>query len=229
VNLVEIMNRSAILNRTKIETCDYTWNPVTGCTHGCQYCYARRIAKRFGDSEFKPTFHPDRLMEPERLKKPSKIMVCSMGDLFCSGIDDLIILDVLNTVKECPRHTFQFFTKNPDRYGDFRYTDNCILGSSCEDQSSYDLRWPKLLNVRNDFMVFMSIEPLLGEIRLTRSSSLLDWIILGAQTGPGARKLKREWIESIVWQAKDRHIPIFCKSNLGIEGLPKEWPEGAES
>lgn len=131
------------MNRTNIEWCDYTWNPVTGCLHGCSYCYARRMAKRFGKSEglpsrppcdcqiglryiaqpgevfpagFIPTFYPGRLEEPKKVKKPSRIFTVSMGDLFGEWVSPEWIDAVLQVVRECPQHTFIFLSKNPARY-----------------------------------------------------------------------------------------------------------------
>lgn len=129
---------------TKIDWCDATWNPVTGCRHGCPYCYARRIAERFGgvymasddalidlDSPhtrqdngqvnpypygFVPTFHRYRLDEPQEWKKPRTIFVCSMADLFGAWVPDEWIIEVLNACRKAPQHRYLFLTKNPMRY-----------------------------------------------------------------------------------------------------------------
>jgi len=93
------------MNRTRIEWCDFTWNPVTGCYHGCDYCYARRIAHRFFPKTvgFNPYFWRDRLREPLALKKPARIFVCSMADLFGDWVPREWIEAVFETVRDCPR------------------------------------------------------------------------------------------------------------------------------
>ena len=99
------------MNKTKIEWTDYTWNSITGCEYNCFYCYARRIAMRF-NGHFKPTFHPDRITQPHKLKKPSKIFVCSMVDLFGDWIPDLWIEAVLATIK----YTNIFYKNNIKKF-----------------------------------------------------------------------------------------------------------------
>lgn len=127
-------------DKTKIDWCDASWNPVTGCLHGCEYCYARRIAERFGwetDDQihaidepqkneienispypygFAPTFHRYRLDIPSRWTKPRTIFVCSMADLFGEWVPDEWIRDVFNACNEAPQHRYLFLTKNPGRY-----------------------------------------------------------------------------------------------------------------
>ena len=131
-------------SKTKIEWCDASWNPVTGCLHGCEYCYARRISERFsaghspavflGKAEledpvisrrgrkepypygFEPTFHRYRLSEPKHWMKEKTIFVCSMADLFGDWVPDEWIKDVFKACWEAPQHTYLFLTKNPKRY-----------------------------------------------------------------------------------------------------------------
>lgn len=129
------------MKKTKIEWADVTWNPVTGCCHDCPYCYARRIAERFGSHmetenmieltapeekpdgaiapfpfDFAPTFHRYRLDEPRRVKKPRTIFVCSMADLFGEWVPDEWIKAVFDACEAAPRHRYLFLTKNPARY-----------------------------------------------------------------------------------------------------------------
>jgi len=130
-----------------IPYCDYTWNPATGCLHGCSYCFAERIAKRFSGSKafpdgFKPRFHPERLGEPLKIKKPSVIFVSDMGDLFGDWVPEKCITEVLGVVGECPQHTFLFLTKNPKRYKRFNFPKNAWLGTSVENQAAADERIP---------------------------------------------------------------------------------------
>lgn len=128
--------------KTKIDWCDSTWNPVTGCLNGCKYCYAEKIANRFSDPSnrgllfladdftyetsikpkyaypygFRPSFHRYRLDEPEKMKKSSKIFVVSMGDLFGDWVPDEWIQKVFDACKKAPWHKYLFLTKNPKRY-----------------------------------------------------------------------------------------------------------------
>jgi len=134
------------MNKTKIDWCDMTWNPVTGCLHNCPYCYAAKIARRFGNHQddpneiyvldrpeyiyadngegtintypfdFNPTFHAYRLDEPLKIKKPQNIFVCSMADLFGDWIPDEWIKQVFEACLKAPQHRYLFLTKNPKRY-----------------------------------------------------------------------------------------------------------------
>lgn len=133
--------------RTKIDWCDATWNPVTGCLHGCEYCYARRIAERFSTEQkykrpyepvlpvptrrvrtkpepypygFKPTFHRYKLDEPQRWKNPRNIFVCSMADLFGEWVPDEWIAEVFRACEAAPQHRYLFLTKNPKRFKSLR-------------------------------------------------------------------------------------------------------------
>lgn len=141
-------------SKTKIDWCDSTWSPVTGCLHGCEYCYARKIAERFGyhltdrnvhdlktpvrkkdaivpyPYDFEPTFHRYKLDEPKSWKKSRNIFVCSMADLFGSWVPDEWIDDVIKATQRAPQHRYLFLTKNPDRYGDWleRFEESRIDG-----------------------------------------------------------------------------------------------------
>jgi protein gp37 len=129
------------MNKTKIDWADMTWNPVTGCLHGCEYCYARKIAQRFGretpdtgcylypvaDKDmtpypwgFAPTLHTYRLTEQQKIKKPQNIFVCSMADLFGDWVPDEWIQKVFDACQNAPWHRYLFLTKNPKRYNEIR-------------------------------------------------------------------------------------------------------------
>lgn len=139
------------MNKTKIEWCDSTWNPVTGCLHGCEYCYARKIANRFGEHkegkgivelhwkrdnpypyDFYPTFHKYRLDEPSKKTKGVNIFVCSMADLFGDWVPDEWIKEVFESCEKAPQHNYLFLTKNVERY------DKAIDNYACEDRNSQD-------------------------------------------------------------------------------------------
>jgi protein gp37 len=228
------------MNKTKIEWCDYTWNPVTGCLHGCPYCYARRIANRFTGGKafpngFAPTFHPDRLSEPSKIKSPSKIFVGSMADLFGewnwvhkdSNIESNgkgVINSVLYAVRNYPQHTFIFLTKNPKRYKEFVFPENAWLGTTAENMQKAKEKIPELWSARAK-VKFVSFEPMLEPLKIGISPGYIDWFIVGAQTGQKAIKPKPEWIESLIEQCRTSNTPLFLKDNLKWPEEIKEWPK----
>lgn len=226
------------MNRTKIEWCDYTWNPITGCTRGCSYCYARRMAYRLKgrcgypkDEPFRPTFHGDRLLEPLQVKKPSKIFTVSMGEFFDPHIPELWRDLVYRVMFEAEQHTFMVLTKQPQfvRLNEEEYVPpNLWAGISLDGQttltsSTYDLED----NAQAARVIFASCEPLLGPIELPEYTSL-QWLIIGAQTGPRAKQPRKEWVHSLLLQAENLDIPVFVKDNVDWKGntpRPQEWPE----
>lgn len=159
-----------------------TWNPITGCTkvsEGCANCYAERMSKRLAgrygypaDEPFRVTLHPDKLEQPMRWKKPRKIFVCSMSDLFHSAVPLEFQLKILKVIKQCPQHTFQILTKRPeqiamlDYVGGIEFPPNVWLGISAENQQRADERIPELLKVTATVR-FVSAEPLIGPLDLT--------------------------------------------------------------
>lgn len=274
------------MNYTNIEWCDMTWNPVTGCYHDCDYCYARKITHRFGGHSiaencgiapsceiddckncneykqirrvhdinnpsyifnpkrmdpypygFEPTFHKYRLNEPGKRNKPTKIFVSSMGDLFGEWVPDEWIEEVLAVARKCPQHTFIFLTKNPKRYQEFEFFNNCWIGTSIAATANITRAW-ELLKLPLRFNTFFSIEPLLGPIDLNEYELLhknwrdkytigkyVDWLIVGALTGPGAIKPEKEWVQGIINQCKSAEVPVFLKDNLNWPEKIQEWPE----
>lgn len=250
------------MNKSKIEWCDMTWNPVTGCLHNCPYCYARRIANRFGDKtdgvcdewhdlhtpfykmngrlnpypySFAPTFHRYRLDEPQKIKKPSKIFVCSMADLFGDWVPDEWIEEVFKicTIK-APHHKYLFLTKNPARYlqilkSQYPLCDyqNMWFGFTHTEGELWGL--PAHMQINR----FVSIEPLLGEVYPSPFfwEDGIDWVIIGSETGNRKDKVipEREWVDSIVSQCHKTGVPVFMKNSLKDlmgEDFIQEWPEG---
>lgn len=211
----------------KIEYCDWTWNPVSGCLHSCPYCYARRMAMRF-QGHFKPTYHPEKLYEPIAKKKPQRIFICSTADLFGEWTGKEIIKDILKITQEANQHQYLFLTKNPKRYFEFNYSKqscfppNCWLGQTVDGIHSHFDPFGFLSADHH----FVSCEPLLADVSRELHYSLLDWIIIGGQTGPGAVKPKKEWIENIIKKARARGIPVFLKSNLHWTKKIQEYPAG---
>lgn len=226
---------------TKIDWCDSTWNPVTGCLHGCEYCYARKIAERFGIKPFghvepavleepmvlfgkrqpyplgfSPTFHRYKLDEPQKWKKPRNIFVCSMADLFGDWVPDDWIKAVFDACEKAPQHRYLFLTKNPKRYETLfklrlPYLDKAMFGYSLETGHSEGF-YPS----GDD--VFMSIEPLLGRLNKSdlRHIALCGWVIVGAETGNRKGKVipEREWVTEIVDACRECDVPIFMKESL---------------
>ena len=199
----------------------YTWNPVTGCRHGCGYCYARGIAKRFGRSPeekaFKPMFWHDRISQPNSQQKPSTIFVCSMADLFGVWAPEWWISGVLKTVKETPWHTYIFLTKNGYRMadeGDVINTKNAWYGQTCTGISGRAV-WD-IPNGRS----FLSLEPLLGDWLPDLQFLHIKWVIIGSlnkngnPVPPEYGGTKKEWVVSILSAAEKYKIPVFVKPEL---------------
>jgi protein gp37 len=204
------------MNKTKIEWTDYTWNPVTGCRNACWYCYAKKIACRF-QGNFIPKFHKDRLEDFTpfmRIKKNSKIFVCSMADLFGEWLPDEWIRPIIDIAKVYQGYIFQFLTKNPKRYQKFKFTENCWLGETRTEWMNPDYGLSPYAGNQHNIR-FVSLEPLLGPVNISDKIPH-DWIIIGAMTGPGSKKYapKAEWIENILRQADRFNTPIFMKGNL---------------
>ena len=221
------------MNKTAIEWTDYTWNPVTGCwgpggtaekPNRCPYCYAAPLTNRFKRT-FAPTFYPVRLDQPARVKKPSKIFVCSMADLFGDWVPTPWILRVLERVNDAKNshHTFQFLTKNPKRLKDFNpWPDNCYVGTTVTNQADADERLHWLVQVQAP-VLFVSHEPLLADIDLKPwvhfpCGQVIQWAIIGAMTGPGAVRPDPVWVLRLEQQYQEAGVPIFEKNNLRLPG-----------
>mgnify|MGYP001604130834 FL=1 len=199
--------------KDSIGWCDATWSPVTGCLNDCSYCYARKIATRFAGSKafpngFEPTFHPERLEEPCKVKKPSKIFVCSMGELFGPWVPREWQEAVLKVIEENPQHIFQLLTKFPKGYQQYIWPMNAWVGATVTcDLDGW--RCGELLDVRGMPVRFVSAEPLLGALTGTFLWGL-DWLIIGGQSGQKKFYPPKAWIEPLYQLG----IPIFEKDNL---------------
>jgi protein gp37 len=201
----------AAVNRTRIEWTDFTWNPVTGCLHDCDYCYARRLTVRFPanfPSGFAPAFHQERLGHPCRVKRPSRVFVCSMADLFGAWVPGEWIAAVFETVRSCPRHTFQFLTKNPDRYRALDLPVNAWYGTTVDAASAVG-RIDALRDL--DRTTFVSFEPLVEELEPDLTG--IDAVLVGARTQP-LRLPRREWVAGIVVRARKAGAAVFMKDSL---------------
>jgi len=205
------------MNKTKIEWTTWTWNPIVGCKHGCWYCYARKLTQRFKKvfpNGFEPTFHPERLKEPWELRKPSKIFVCSISDLFAPWTPNEWRDAVLDSIFRCPiKHTFQLLTKNPERIPDVHFSDNVWVGTTVTNEGNDSINVRQIKKVHSEVR-FVSFEPLLQALPYSMRLDGIQWIIIGKLTGSRKVELKRLWAEDLIHEALDWDIPIFMKNNL---------------
>lgn len=231
--------------KTKIEWATESWNPITGCTpvsEGCENCYAKRLAeerlKRLPKyrNGFKPTFHPEEIDAPCSRKKPRKIFVCSMGDLFHSDIPQSSIATIFNTMCNCSQHIFMVLTKRPEQMlqifhnwstegWDIRAHNHIWLGVTAENQKRADERIPILLQIPAAVR-FVSVEPMLSEIRIHKYMYRkeikklhpkpglipgIDWVVAGGESGPRARPMHPTWALSLRDQCQAAGVPFFFK------------------
>jgi len=211
---------------TEIEWTDATWNPVTGCsklTRGCDHCYAERFSERFRgvprhpfESGFDLTLRPQRLAEPLLWRKPRRIFVNSMSDLFHKEIPRDFIDSVFDTMEAAHWHTFQVLTKRSSlmtRYLRHRYPNGAApahiwLGVSIEDEKNA-VRL-KHLRVAQALTRFVSFEPLLGSVgRLNLTG--IAWVIVGGESGPRARRMAERWAIEIRDQCQAANVAFFFK------------------
>lgn len=228
---------------TKIEWAQETWNPITGCTsisEGCQNCYAARMTKRnLWGYDFRPgTEHPNRWEAPSHWRKPRLIFVGSMGDIFHEAVTDAQ-LDRLFTTMTHPmggasHHTYMLLTKRPERilqapFERFAEWPNIWLGVTAENQRRADERIPILLEIPARIR-FVSIEPMLGPVRIGVTGTALDWVVCGGETGPGARAMGLTWAFDLRDQCAEAGIPFFFKKVGLNKPTPKDlqirqWPK----
>jgi protein gp37 len=237
-----------IMSVTKIEWADRVWNPITGCSpvsEGCLNCYARRMAYRlkgrYGyptDDPFRVTFHPDRLDEPLHWKKPSRIFVCSMGDLFDENVKHEWFIPIMHKIRlEAKQHTYLFLTKRPQNIDHYlcewylKNISNLWLGVSIS--TNKDLWMVETLLQIPAAKRFISVEPMLGPVNIPdkflcpcscyagkprnphpdcEGLPAIDWVICGGETGPKARPLHPDWVKSLVGQCRAARVPFFFKS-----------------
>ena len=225
------------MNRTKIEWTQWTWNPITGCKHGCWYCYAKKLTQRFKKifpNGFEPTFYPKRLKEPWELKKPNKIFVYSIADLFAPWTPTEWGYRVFDSMLGCSvKHTFQLLTKNPERIIPFldgyvhkwrTLPENFWIGTTVSTQDEC-WRIDELRKVQTKVR-FVSFEPLLGPIDYDLKG--IDWVIVGKLTGSRKVKLDMGWVMDISAECNRLKIPIFLKNNLGLKNPVQEFPRALE-
>jgi len=241
---------------TSIDWTDKVWNPTTGCTKGCSYCYARKMAhrlKRIGQAKysggFAPACHPAELSKPLHWRKPCRVFVNSMGDLFDPAIPDDFIRQVIEVIASTPHLTYQILTKFSARMENFfqevtpaHEIDNLWVGVTIENQFTFKRWWD--LYYANVAHRFISFEPLTGPIRFDcihchgkghyddnfntpcpvckeagTTMDRIDWVICGGGTGSKASAMSVSWV---------RHLRDECVSN-NIPFFFKQWGEWAPS
>jgi protein gp37 len=242
-------------DKSKIEWCDSTWNPVTGCTkvsEGCRNCYALTFAERwrgtaghYFENGFDITLRPDKLDQPLKWRRPRRIFVNSMSDLFHKDVPDDFIEKVFRVMCDANQHTYQVLTKRPERmldwmqrYGwNLSHTPHIWFGVSVENQQAANDRIPLLLHTPAAVR-FLSCEPLLGSVDLMNYLSYpmpmtdewgaqvgadqirtIDWVIVGGESGHKARPMHPEWVRSLRDQCQEAGVPFFFK----------QWGEWSET
>lgn len=210
------------MNITKIEWTDYSWNPITGCNNNCSYCYAKKMALRLKgrsgydkENPFKPTFHSERLNQPLQRTKPSMIFTCSMGDFFDFEVKSAWREDVYSVMDKSKWHAYQILTKQPIIEPEFRavFPKNLWLGISIDGTSEYWKEPLETLKNSSATIKFVSFEPILGD-DIPDDLSKIDWAIIGAQTGIGAKKVNPRIVDKVVDLITSCNIPLFVKPNI---------------
>ena len=221
---------------TKIEWTNQTWNPVTGCSRvspGCDHCYMFALYPRlkgmsvpgYSDTPDTISMMPERLSAPLSWKKPRLVFVNSMSDLFHAHVDDGFIGDVFETISKADAHAFQILTKRPgravgwwNRYGEARFGEwpaNAWIGTSVENQK-YAPRLSVLRRLPAP-MKFVSAEPLLDRLDLSEwlDDETLQWVIVGGESGRGARLMDEDWARQLRDQTKASELHFFLKQMGG--------------
>lgn len=215
-------------DKSLIEWTERTWNPVTGCTkvsEGCRHCYAERMSHRLqlmGVRKYRRAFnvstHEETLLEPLKWRKPRLVFVNSMSDLYHDTVPDYFIASVFDVMNRTPQHTYQVLTKRPERAVRLdplvRWSANVWLGTSVESE-----RWlSRVDTLRKSSAVvkFLSIEPLLGPLPSLGLEGI-DWVIVGGESGPGARPMRPDWVREIRSKCVQNSVPFFFKQWGGVQ------------
>lgn len=207
---------------SSIEWTEATWNPTTGCTKvspGCKNCYAERLSKRLCSmgvekysNEFDLTLHENTLDIPLRWRKPRRIFVNSMSDLFHKEVPEDFIQKVFSVMGKANWHQFQILTKRADRLLELdkriTWSSNVWMGVSVENMD-YVERIEQLHRTHAKIK-FLSLEPLLGPLRNLNLTGI-DWVIVGGESGPGSRPMSPDWVEEIRDQCVLANVPFFFK------------------
>jgi len=213
--------------KTHIQWTQATWNPVTGCdkiSSGCKFCYAERLALRLKrmhnpryQNGFKVTLHEAQLALPNKWKTPKLIFVNSMSDLFHKDVPDDFIQKVFETMGAAQLHTFQVLTKRSARLAQLApklvWPQNVWMGVSVEDNNAL-ARVEHLRQVPASVR-FLSCEPLIGPLS-DLNLTVIDWVIVGGESGPGARPMNPQWVHEIHTKCQETRTPFFFKQWGGV-------------
>lgn len=218
---------------SKIEWTDATWNPIRGCikiSPGCKHCYAETFAERFRgvpghpyEKGFDPRLVPKKLLEPLTWASPKSVFVNSMSDLFQDAVPEDYIAAVAEVMLRTPWHTYQVLTKRSARMRALLHTrlrsaaaaPHIWWGVSVEDRA-YGIPRLEHLRATQACIRFLSIEPLLEDLGKPDLRDI-DWVIVGGESGPGARPMAREWVEAIRDACRDAHTRFFFKQWGGVQ------------
>lgn len=217
---------------SRIEWTEQTWNPAAGCTKispGCKNCYAEVMSRRLQamgvpgyEDGFKLQLLPQRLEEPLKRRKPTTYFVNSMSDLFHEEIPDSYIDQVFETIRRTPQHTYQVLTKRAVRmagyFGGRQAPPNAWIGVSVENRKHGVPRIDSLRTVPARIR-FLSVEPLLEDVGQLDLRGI-HWVIVGGESGPKARPMKLQWLESVRLQCEQQKVAFFFKQwgGWGVDG-----------
>lgn len=240
--------KSVVFNETTdaVDWAAYTWNPVTGCEHGCNFCYAREIAHSqrmaaYYPNKFEPTFHRYRLDAPANMPKPKpdsgkegRVFVCSMADLFGKWVPDEWIRSVFDACQGAPEWEYMFLTKWPARYAKMPLLEKAWYGSSVIRQSDVPRVEKAMQSFRTNCVKWISLEPMLEPIKFD-DISWCDLMVIGSQTSTNQPDgyvaefaPEFDWVVDVVNQCRDQGVPYYLKANLGMDRpgmkLPKPGP-----
>lgn len=215
------------MQRCRIEWTHATWNPVTGCakiSDGCQHCYAERMARRLQGmgvpkyrNGFRVTLHPDTLHEPLGWHKPRLVFVNSMSDIFNKDIPFEYVRAVFDVMGLASNHIFQLLTKRSGRMVELAsrlpWPGNVWMGVTVESDKYY----PRIDHLRGTPAAtrFLSLEPLLGPLPKLDLTGI-DWVIVGGESGPGARPMDEAWVLDVLQQCRAQNVPFFFKQWGGV-------------
>jgi protein gp37 len=241
--------QKVVFNQTNdsVDWASWTWNPVTGCEHGCRFCYAREIANSermapYYPNKFEPTFHPYRLNAPKNTSKPKsddardgRVFVCSMADLFGKWVPNAWIESVFKACLDSPEWEYLFLTKWPARYSKMPLIKKAWYGASIIQQSDVKRVESDMAKIDSDDVIkWISLEPMLGPIKF-EDISWCNLVVIGAQTSTNqpdgfvpSFSPHYDWVHDIVEQCREFCVPYYLKENLlsnpGMT-LPKQSPK----